>query len=57
MPPIVPPIVPPSLRATNDLVTRSEIQDLVGRAHLEKFGEEREAREMRFLEQRARDKA
>lgn len=53
----MPPIVPPSLRATNDLVTRSEIQDLVGRAHLEKFGEEREAREMRFLKERARDKA
>ena len=36
-----------------DLVTRSEIQKVIDRAHFEKFGEEREARRTRILEERA----
>ena len=40
-----------------DLVTRAEIQKVIDRAHLERFGEERDARRTRILEERAKDKA
>ena len=36
-----------------DLVTKAEIQMVIDRAHLERFGEEREARRTRILEERA----
>ena len=39
-----------------DLVTKAEIQKVIDRAHLEKFGEERDARRTRILEERAKDK-
>ena len=38
-------------------VTKAEIQKVIDRAHLEKFGEERDARRTRILEERAKNKA
>ena len=39
-----------------ELVTRAEIQKVIDRAHFEKFGEDREARRTRILEERADQK-
>lgn len=39
-----------------DLVSRAEVQKVIDRAHLEEFGEEREARRNRILEERAKGK-
>ena len=39
-----------------ELVTRAEIQKVIDKAHFEQFGEEREARRMRILEERAKNK-
>ena len=36
-----------------ELVTRTEIQDVIDKAHFEMFGEEREARRTRILKERA----
>ena len=38
---------------TIEIVTSTEVQSVIDRAHLEKFGEEREARRTRILEERA----
>ena len=37
-----------------ELVTRAEIQKVIDKAHLDKFGEERAARRLRILEERSR---
>ena len=39
-----------------ELVSRAEIQKVIDKAHLVEFGEEREARRARILEQRAKPK-
>lgn len=38
---------------TTEVVTSAEVQGVIDRAHLAKFGEEREARKARILEDRA----
>ena len=37
-----------------ELVTRAEIQKVIDKAHLDKFGEERSARRLRILEERSK---
>ena len=37
-----------------ELVTRAEIQKVIDKAHLDKFGEERAARRLRILEERSK---
>ena len=39
-----------------ELVTRAEIQKVIDKAHFAEFGEEREARRTRILEERAKNK-
>ena len=39
-----------------ELVSRAEIQNVIDKAHLAEFGEEREARRTRILEERAKNR-